>query len=412
MTDRKKILFLSPFFHPEMISTGRYNTHLVRGLVEQGCDVQVVASHPLYPDWKPTPSSEGLPGVTIHRGGLGVRYPRSNLLRRAILECWYMVHAGRWAWRLRKEVDLVVAIFPPELFMFPLRRILSPGIPIVGVVHDIQGIMARSADSRLRRFAGALIGRLERRAFRSCDRLICLSRSMAQALIERYGADPGRVEIHYPFVTTVLEGGESTDALAAHFPADRLHVVYAGALGEKQRPHELLNFFQALCRKRSDVMCHIFSSGPFFEALRHAQAGHSSGECIRFHGLVPDKQLPELYARSTVQVIPQAVGTGAGAFPSKLPNLLHAGVPVFAICDPHSELARVIEETGIGAHVSGADTEAWAKALAGLLDRLAGMSRGETRNAMADYVARHFGVEQVGAAILETVPGLTSEGGV
>jgi len=394
----RRILFLSPFFHPELISTGRYNTHLVKGLIDHGCEVEVVASHPLYPDWKPARSTAQLPGARIHRGGLGMRYPRSNLLRRAVLECWYLIHATRIGWQMRKEIDLVVAVLPPELFMFPLRLFLPRGVPIVGVVHDIQGIMARSADSRLRRLAAILIGSLEKRAFKACDRLICLSRSMEQQLVESYGADATKTRVHYPFVTAE-PGGAVGNALQAHFPSGHLHVVYAGALGEKQRPHELLSFFQLLCRRRDDVMCHVFSSGPFFEEIRHSHELDGS-PAIRFHDLVPDEQLPELYARSTVQVIPQAKGTGAGAFPSKLPNLLYAGVPVFAICDPHSELASVIEETGIGAHAGGGDVEVWVGAMVELLDQLVGRSREEMRQAVRGYVDQHFSVDQVTASIL------------
>lgn len=45
------------------------------------------------------------------------------------------------------------------------------------------------------------------------------------------------------------------------------HVVYAGALAEKQQPCKLVEFFERLCRKRSDVMCHIFSEGAYFGVL-------------------------------------------------------------------------------------------------------------------------------------------------
>ncbi len=66
----KRVLFLSPFFYPEMISTGKYNSYLVKVLVNRGYSVDVVASHPLYPDWKPKISKADLQGCTIHRGGL------------------------------------------------------------------------------------------------------------------------------------------------------------------------------------------------------------------------------------------------------------------------------------------------------------------------------------------------------
>ncbi|HHH35323.1 MAG TPA: glycosyltransferase WbuB [Gammaproteobacteria bacterium] len=397
----RRVLFLSPFFHPEAISTGRYNTHLARALAARGCAVEVVASHPLYPDWRPVFSDATLPGIRIHRGGLRLRYPRANLPRRAVLEGWYFTHVLRQVRRLRSDVHGVVAVLPPMLFMPALRSML-PGVPMVGVVHDIQGIMARSADSRVRRGAAVVIRALERRAFRACDQLIALSRAMAGQLTEACGIPQARIRVHYPFVTTP-PGDEAGTALQALMPPDRRHVVYAGALGEKQRPFELLAFFQALCKLRPDVTCHVFSSGPLHEAIRRRNESGGS-PAIHFHGLVPDEQLPELYARSTVQVIPQAEGTGAGAFPSKLPNLLQAGVPVFAICDAASELARVLDETGAGMHVGGDDPHAWASSMAALLSRLEGEDRDARRARLSEYVARHFNIEHLVDDILACFP--------
>ena len=43
---RQRLLFVSPFFYPEDISTGRYNTYFVRALLAQGVEVAIVAAHP------------------------------------------------------------------------------------------------------------------------------------------------------------------------------------------------------------------------------------------------------------------------------------------------------------------------------------------------------------------------------
>ena len=395
-----RILFFSPFIHPEPISTGRYNTHLVRSLVARGCSVEVVASHPLYPRWRPTFSDETLPGVTIHRGGLHVRYPRSNLPRRMVLESWYFVHALHQARKLKHDVSAAVVVLPPMLFVPALRR-LFPDLPLIGIVHDIQGIMARSADSRVRRLASVVIRSRERSAFQICDRLIALSESMRMQLIEEYGVAEEKIRLHYPFVTmpVVLPDRET---LAALLPSEQINIVYAGALGEKQRPYELLQFFRELCRLRADVVCHVFSSGPIFEELQQKAAEESR---IRFHGLVSDEQLPELYARSTVQIVPQASGTDAGAFPSKLPNLIASGVPLFVICDAGSELHRVVEETGIGVRAQGKSPSQWARKLATHLDELAGQNRCHSQMRMRQYVERMFNVERVTDSILECLTG-------
>ena len=104
-----RILFFSPFFYPEPISTGRYNSFLVQALVRRGAGVEVIASHPLYPSWRPVRSRSRLEGVSIHRGGAWVRYPRSLLLRRLVFEFWYAAYATVKAWSLRKRAAVASA---------------------------------------------------------------------------------------------------------------------------------------------------------------------------------------------------------------------------------------------------------------------------------------------------------------
>ena len=89
MTIKKKILILSPFFYPEPISTGKYNTDIALKLREEGHQVTVLCSHPFYPEWEAKYSSEELKGITIIRGGRKIKYPKKTSLRRIVLELWY-----------------------------------------------------------------------------------------------------------------------------------------------------------------------------------------------------------------------------------------------------------------------------------------------------------------------------------
>ena len=75
------ILLLSPFFYPEPISTGKYNTDFVKELAKKGHKVTVVCSHPIYPNWKVKKSYSNLNGVEIIRGGKFIKYPKNKMLR-------------------------------------------------------------------------------------------------------------------------------------------------------------------------------------------------------------------------------------------------------------------------------------------------------------------------------------------
>jgi len=104
--------------------------------------------------------------------------------------------------------------------------------------------------------------------------------------------------------------------------------------------------------------------------------------------------------RSHVQVIPQAEGTGGGAFPSKLANLLAVGVPVFAICDTDSELASVIRESGCGLATDSRDLQFLARALADFVQTAVGRASDPLRReSLSRYVEEKFSLSRLVAAL-------------
>ncbi|MCG6871825.1 MAG: glycosyltransferase family 4 protein [Gammaproteobacteria bacterium] len=360
-SDHERILLVSPFFDPEPISTGRYNTYLARGLRERGHQVEVVCSHPFYPAWRPRPGADEVDGIPLHRGGGAVRYPNNGVLRRATLEYWFARHAGRSLRNIQHRFDRMVCVIPPSLFLAtaPGRQL---GMRIVGIVHDLQGIHAGKTQGRAGRLVAGLADRLDARALRRCDRVICLSHSMADYATRRLHLND--VVVRYPFVT-LAEGAE--DALDSLFLPGQRHVVYAGALGAKQDPEFLLQVFRELTRSHADVDCHFFSEGPSFERIRALLATGKGAPRIFTHPLVEDADTWALYRRPDVHLVPQGPGLGAGSLPSKLPNLLHAGTPVLAICDADCELATVVREAGAGAVVDSRDPGAVADGVLALM---------------------------------------------
>jgi len=313
-------LILSPFFYPELISTGKYNTLLAQGLVGKEQDVVVFASHPLYPKWQPEASNATLQGVAIVRGGAWLRYPGSAMLRRFLLEGWYAVFAYAQYLRLATKPRYVVPIFPPSLFFLVLSVLLGRTTTAVGIVHDLQGVYAKQSSSAVGRLLQTSIHWVESRCFARCKRLIFLSQSMAERAIDEYGLDRTRCVVCYPFAALQSEQVLNADALADVLVDGYIHVVYSGALGDKQNPDGLFAFVNDLGQRKHDVRCHVFSAGPHFERLK-ANAAALQSCAVVFHDLVPTEQVDELYARSSIQIIPQADGTSDGSLPSKLPNL-------------------------------------------------------------------------------------------
>lgn len=367
-----RVLILSPFFHPEPISTGRYNLSMALGLQAAGCALDVACCHPFYPAWKVERSDARLAGMQIERGGGWLRFPGSPMLRRALLEAWFAGFATLAAWRRRRSIDTVVAVFPPSLFFLGVSAVLPKRVRRVGVIHDLQGVHAEASRSKLTRALVGVIAAIERRAFRACDTLVVLSAAMADKLVEATGVDRSRVRIVYPFVN-LPPPQPGAARLAARFPPGYVHLVYSGALGEKQNPGQLAAIFESIARRMPEVMIHVFSEGPAFEQMK-ARLGQKAGERsalrVSFAPLVADEDVAELYARADIQLIPQAAGTQHGSMPSKLPNILASGRQVLAICDDDSELAAMVARFDAGLSLASWTPADVQGAVAALVERL------------------------------------------
>lgn len=384
----KKILLASPFFYPEMISTGKYNTFLFKKLLDANCAVTVVCSYPFYPAWQPEFTTKNLTGAEILRGGLNISYPKQTIARRLVLESWFSRHFFSTTKNL-KETEVVIAIMPPVSFAFWIKYFFKKAKKIA-IVHDLMGIMANSHKNSVRTFVAAIIKKIESFILRRFDKVICLSESMKTTVVNEYKLKEDRCEVHYPFVTIkeIIEGPCVWNDL---FPKGYIHLVYAGALGEKHNPEELYRFLEIVADHRQQIMCHVFSRGPIFDKLNKK----NRQKRILFHDLVPEDLLPKLYACSDIQIIPQAEGTSTGAFPSKIPNIIASGVPILAICDPGSELEIIIRESGTGLVVSGWETLKLLSALDDLLADISKESRSDRITRTQQYVNNKFSVDRL-----------------
>jgi colanic acid biosynthesis glycosyl transferase WcaI len=371
---------------------------LVQALVDRGATVKVVCSHPFYPAWRPVRSAGRLENVEIHRAGAGVQYPRSMILRRLVLEGWFAWHAGWTTWRLRSGCSTSVPVFPPTLFFLIVTRLLPASVKKIGVVHDLQGILGLSGGSWLNRVLYRVVHAVEKKAFQSCDSLIVLSRGMAARIVDEYELPSDRVVVRYPFVT-VRSAVRIGTKLADKFPEGFQHVVYSGALGKKQNPYGLFDFFRAAVSQFPGVHFHLFSDGPIFEDLRKRHLA-SPEDRISFDGLVSEADLEELYARSNVQLIPQLEDTSEACLPSKLPNILAMGCAVLAICPSETELANILQQTACGVTADSWDLDVLMQKLGQVLGQAKSQSRQQRQALAAPLLETEFSLGPLVDAVL------------
>lgn len=363
MTKHKNILFLSPFFYPEPISTGKFNSDIALALSKKGHQVTVLCFHPLYPDWKVKKSNDKLHQIKIIRGGKNMFFTKNTVVRRLLLEISYSWFILKNIKKHQRNIDVVIAVFPPSLYLFSIIPFLSKKLKIVGMVHDLQQLYASTKKGFLNRFVTFFINKVEKKCFNACDKLVFLSEEMKNEAEKMYLINTNKCLVQYPFHTL---DGKITNNLSEILKKENKNIVYSGALGEKQNPSELIRFFEFTSDKIDNVEFHIFSQGSIFDSLKVANKNTK----IKFHDLVAREHLEELYSKCDLQIIPQKPNTSKGSFPSKLPNLLASGCNILLITDKNSELENFFSNKKLQTVITTWDFEALLASVKSILSNV------------------------------------------
>lgn len=388
MSKKKRVLILSPHFFPEPISTGKFNTELALSLRDQGHEVSVLCYHPVYPGWKIKPSSEELKGIKIIRMGKRLFLPQRQFLIRLILEISFAFNVLINYKKITSSVDIILPVFPPSLAFYFLRKRLPNHIQKIGMIHDLQEVYSQTNTSFIYKMVSGLINHVEKNCYQSCDKIIFLSGEMKVKAKDLYKLQEEKLYVQYPFIT--IEANDSNNLNDIFIP-EKTHISYSGALGDKQNPYRLYEFFDEASKIITNSQFHIFSQGAIFENLKKANNNPS----ILFHPLVKNENIWELYQKSDVQVVPQRQGTSIGSLPSKLPNLLASNVKVLLITDPESELDHFFRDQNLDWVATNWEIDYLIGSLKKLLDKPYEFSH---QQAVAN---KFFRIEQMVNKILE-----------
>lgn len=217
-------------------------------------------------------------------------------------------------------------------------------IPVVHTLHghhfDRPGLRGRAA-----RRAERLLGRLT-------TRLVCLSRSQWQDVVERHRIVPAER-------AALIGPGFAVEPFASLSRADvrQGEVLWTGRLVAVKRPFALLDLAEDLPATARLV---VVGTGPLKEPLARAVAERGLTDRVELVGAVEDVR-PYL-ARAAVFVLPSA----SEGTPLSLLEAMVAGVPVVAT--DVGGVGDLLQMTGAGSPVRAADRGALAQAVRRILD--------------------------------------------
>jgi colanic acid biosynthesis glycosyl transferase WcaI len=402
-------------YAPEPTGIAPYNTELCEFLKSRGHEIRMVTAFSYYPAWTKLPAdrwrlyrTDAKEGVPIHR-------------------CWHYVPArATTACRVLHELsfglasflriltlpraDIYIVVSPP-LFLGVLARMAAflKRSRYVFHVQDLQpdaalglGMMKSGAFMRL------LYG-IERFSYRHAVAVSGISESMLAAF-ERKGVP---VEKCWYFPNWVSRSAALMDPAAYGYkreqhsfrefygiPPDAFLAVYAGNLGRKQGLRILLEAGRLLNAyspggRFSSIWIVIAGDGVMRLELERELARDPSSNFLLLP-LLPEPAYRAMLIEATVGIVTQARGSGQVVFPSKLLTILAAGLPVLAVSEADSDLARSVAKGRFGVNVAPAEPKKVAQAMIDLtrqpdeLRRMVENGRRWVQNFSADKILGEF----------------------
>ena len=374
-----RIQIVCPHFEPDVAPTGLVISEIVRGLVGQGHEVDVVTSLPWYSShavddaWK---------GRIIRKektawGSITRVYPfptnKRNIAARAVGFGGFTVLAGLCSLFKRQRPDVVMAMSPP--LTLGLAAWLTSRLrraPLVFNVQDVFPDVAVALGAITNRGVIRLLEGLERFVYRQAVVVTVLSEDLRKNVEAKIvdtlspAAVDTKVRVIPNFVDTKrIRPQDRDNSYRAEFGlGTRSVVMYAGNLGFSQ-PLELMVEAARELSDRDDVVFVINGEGSRRQELESLANGLGNVVFVDFQ---PAERLAEVLAAGDVHVIALRRGLATSSVPSKLYSILAAGRAVLAALDSGTEVANVVASQGAGVVVAAQDQSLFTAAVLELVD--------------------------------------------
>lgn len=358
------ILVISQYFFPESFKVN----DLVVGLQEQGHRVTVFTGLPNYPSGRFFPGfswggpyREDYQGATVYRtpliprgkgGGLRLSI---NYLSFAFLACLSIL------FRCRERYDAIfvfqtspVTVGLPAMVMKAVRK-----IPIVFWVQDSWPESLVATGAVRSPFLLALVARLVRMIYSSCDRILVQSQLFVQHVV-KVGSDPSKVSYFPNWAEDFYQPASQEDAatVAGELP-DGFVILFAGNLGRAQSLETILEAAEATLDSPK-IQWALLGDGREREHLEAEIARRGLQSKVHLLGRREPEQMPAYFAAADVLLVTlRKEFIFELTVPSKVQTYMACEKAILGALD--GEGATVIRESGGGKTCPAGDGRALAQ---------------------------------------------------
>jgi colanic acid biosynthesis glycosyl transferase WcaI len=318
-------------------------------------DVKVLCGQPNYfARGLRAPKRENRGDTEIFRVS-GTTLNKNNLLFRLVNMATHgFSMLGRAIGRFRRGDRVLVVTTPPSMpFAIALASLLRGSIYTL-LIHDCYPEQA-IATGVFRK--DSLVTRLNeyfnRWLYKHAARIIVVGRDMKEFIDGKTNGLDIPVEIIQNWAETedvYPTAREDNPLLKTLGISERLVILHAGNIG---RPSDIETVIKGLTELKDDDRFHFvfIGSGAKKQKLENAIQHHRLNNLTLLPPEPRANQIQFLNA-CDIGLVSVVNGMWGAAMPSKTYNIMAVGKPILAVTEPGSELAQVIEEEGIGWHLS------------------------------------------------------------
>lgn len=346
-----RILAIYRHYWPDTTPYARLLRSILEHRVAEGSSCAVYTGQPSYNDTrsKRQPSREVLGGVEVVRGWTPPERKRLMPLR-LFASLWFLTASIIFAWRRRRDFDVVLAnVHPPILMGWTLRIIRRlTGLPYILHMQDIhpEALIALGS-MRRSRFSG-LLRRIDAASCRKAWRVVTLSQDMASTLSQRPGcASLASMRVINNFPLESFDGASRAHGMVPQGAASdsEFVVLFAGNLGRFQALPRLVD--AAALLDDLPIQFVFMGTGAVEQQLKDKVA-ELRLENVTFAGHQSVETAVAAMSVADLGVVSLAEGVCRVAYPSKSMTYLSAGLPLFALVEDDSDLAKEVAQHGFG----------------------------------------------------------------
>jgi glycosyltransferase involved in cell wall biosynthesis len=199
------------------------------------------------------------------------------------------------------------------------------------------GALGRGLPARILRW-------LDNQTLRRAAMIVTLSEDMVQTLQAR-GLGPLPIHVVNNFALDDFGADADMPPPDLRKAPGRRRVIFAGNLGHFQDLPLLIEGVALALSRHPDLELMLLGEGVATADLKRRWAEHPQ---VTFGPFLPYPQARELIREADIGLLSLRKDIYRVAYPSKLLTYLSLGLPVLALIEPESELARLLHEAGLG----------------------------------------------------------------